>query len=181
MAGYGPAEMSRAHEIVALRALGFSLAQVARGLAGDSRGLEPALAAHQAALDDRLHQLVGTIQTIGSLRDNLTRGEAPTVGELARLKAEGSDLTVAFDLPYPWGGERFELGRIRPLNYIIGPLGSGKTRLAQRLAETLPNALFLGLDRSVKSHPALKSRVARTLAWLVEDGAAHRAPGRSSC
>jgi DNA-binding transcriptional MerR regulator len=168
---YGPVEMSRAREIVALRALGFSLAQVARVLNGDSRGLEPALAAHQAVLDDRLRQLVGTIATIGSLRDNLARGEPPTVGELAHLTAEGCDLTVAFDLPHPWGGERFELGRIRPLNYIIGPLGSGKTRLAQRLAETLANALFLGLDRAVKNNPALKSRVARTLAWLVEDGA----------
>lgn len=168
---YGPAEMSRAREIVALRALGFSLAQVARVLAGDSRGLEPALAAHQAVLDDRLRQLVGTIETIGNLRDNLARGEAPTLSDLARLTAEGADVTVAFDLPYPWGGERFELGRVRPLNYIIGPLGSGKTRLAQRLAETLPNALFLGLDRSVKSNPALKSRVVKTLAWLVEDGA----------
>lgn len=168
---YGADEISRAREIVALRALGFSLAQVARALKGDSRGLEPALAAHQAVLDDRLRQLVGTIASIGSLRDNLARGEPPTVGELARLTAEGSDVTVAFDLPHPWGGERFELGRIRPLNYIIGPLGSGKTRLAQRLAETLPNALFLGLDRSVKTNPVLKSRVARTLAWLVEDGA----------
>lgn len=168
---YGAAEMSRAREIVALRALGFSLAQVARVLEGDSRGLEPALAAHQAVLDDRLRQLIGTIETIASLRDNLARGEAPTVDELARLTAEGSDVTVAFDLPYPWGGERFELGRIRPLNYVIGPLGSGKTRLAQRLAETLPNARFLGLDRSVDANPAIRSRVARTLAWLVEDGA----------
>jgi DNA-binding transcriptional MerR regulator len=168
---YGPDEMSRAREIVALRALGFSLAQVARVLKGDSRGLDPALAAHQAVLDDRLRQLIGTIETIGSLRDNLARGEAPTVGELARLTAEGSDVTVAFDLPYPWGGERFELGRVRPLNYIIGPLGSGKTRLAQRLAETLPKARFLGPDRSVHAEPAIGSRVARTLAWLVEDGA----------
>jgi DNA-binding transcriptional MerR regulator len=44
---YGPAEMARAAEIVALRALGLSLAQVARVLAGDSQELEPALAAHQ--------------------------------------------------------------------------------------------------------------------------------------
>ncbi|WP_292163402.1 MerR family transcriptional regulator [Mesorhizobium sp.] len=127
---YGPVEMSRAAEIAALRALGFSLAQVARVLEGDSRGLEPILAAHQVALEDRLRQLVGTIEKIGSLRDDLVRGEAPTAGELARLMAPDVRLSVAFDLPWPWGGERFELGHIRPLNYIIGPLGSGKTRLA---------------------------------------------------
>src|SRR5476649_1959775 len=105
---YGPDEMSRAGEIAALRALGFSLAQVARVLEGDSCGLEPALAAHQAVLEDRLRQLSGTIETIGNLRDNLARGDAPTVGELARLTAPGSELTVAFDLPCPWDGERFE-------------------------------------------------------------------------
>jgi DNA-binding transcriptional MerR regulator len=178
---YGPDEMSRAGEIAALRALGFSLAQVARVLEGDSCGLESALAAHQAVLEDRLRQLVGTIETIGNLRDNLAGGKVPTVGELALLMAPGSELTVAVDLPYPWGGERFELGRIQPLNYIIGPLGSGKTRLAQRLAEALPNAFFLGLGRSVdggavararmNADPTLRSRVDRTLAWLVEEGA----------
>lgn len=178
---YGPDQMSRASEIVALRALGFSLAQVARVLEGDSRGLEPALAAHQSVLEDRLRQLVGTIETIGSLRGGLARGKAPTVGELARLTAPDAKRTVAFDLPWPWGGERFELSLIRPLNYIIGPLGSGKTRLARRLAEILPNAVFLGLDRSLDggavararmdADPTLKSRVDRTLAWLVEDGA----------
>ncbi|GLS35917.1 hypothetical protein GCM10010869_15060 [Mesorhizobium tianshanense] len=176
---YGPVEMGRAAEIAALRALGFSLAQVARVLEGDSRGLEPVLAAHQAALEDRLRQLVGTIEKIGSLRDDLAQGEAPTAGELTRLMAPHVTLSVAFDLPWPWGGERFE--PIRPLNYIIGPLGSGKTRLAQRLAETLPNTAFLGLDRladgcavalaRMDADPALRSRVDETLAWLVEDGA----------
>ena len=166
---YGPDEMSRAREIAALRALGFSLAQVARVLKGDARGLEPALAAHQAVLEDRLHQLVATIETVGSLRDNLARGAAPTVADLVHLAPRDSKTTTAFDLPYPWGGERFEVGRVRPLNYIVGPLGSGKTRLAKRLAETLPNAVFLGLDRSVSG--AVAARAERTLAWLVEDGA----------
>jgi hypothetical protein len=59
-------------------------------------------------------------------------------------------------------------------------LGSGKTRLARRLAETLPGAAFIGLERleevaamraRLDADPALKSRVDRTLAWLMEDGA----------
>ncbi|MET3583337.1 DNA-binding transcriptional MerR regulator [Mesorhizobium robiniae] len=178
---YGPVEMGRAAEIAALRALGFSLAQVARVLKGDPQGMEPALAAHQAVLEDRLRQLVGIIEKIAGLRDDLARGEAPTARELARLMAPDATLSVAFDLPWPWGGERFELRHVGPLNYIVGPLGSGKTRLAQRLAETLPDAAFLGLERlangcaaalaRVDADPALRSRVDRTLGWLVEDGA----------
>ena len=54
---YGPDEMARVAEIAALRELGLSLAQVARVLDGDSKSLEPALAAHQAALEGRVHQL----------------------------------------------------------------------------------------------------------------------------
>src|SRR5262249_11511075 len=82
---------------------------------------------------------------------------------------------------WPWGGEQVELNDIRPLNYIIGPLGSGKTRLALRLAETLPNAAFLGLERladggaaaraRLQADPALKLRVDQTRVWLVDDGA----------
>ena len=97
---------------------------------------------------------------------------------LLRPAAEGS---VAFDLPWPWGGEKFELRDIRPLNYIVGPLGSGKTRLAHAIAEALPEATFLGLERSADegtearvrmgADPALKSRVDRTLTWLIEEGA----------
>ncbi len=145
---YGPAEMARAGEIAALRALGFSLAQVARVLQGDPQGLEPALAAHQAALEGRGRQLAGTIERVRALRDGLARGQVPAAAELARLLSPGPlGSGIAFDLPWPWGGERFELGPMRPLTYLIGPLGSGKTRLALRLAEALPGAVFLGLDR----------------------------------
>src|SRR5882724_10969225 len=75
---YGPDEMGRAGEIAALRALGFSLAQVARVLEGDPQGLEPALAAHQAILETRLGQLVGMVEKVRSLRGDLARGQAPT-------------------------------------------------------------------------------------------------------
>jgi DNA-binding transcriptional MerR regulator len=177
---YGPDEMACVAEIVALRQLGLSLSQVGRVLGGDSESLEPALAAHQAALESRVHQLVDVVEKVRRLRADLSGGQAPAAGELARLLRPASKFSVAFDLPWPWGGERFELQDIRSLNYIIGPLGSGKTRLAKRLAETLPGAEFLGLDRLedggtaralLDSDLALKSRVNQTLAWLVDDGA----------
>jgi DNA-binding transcriptional MerR regulator len=179
---YGSEEMARAAEIVALRALGLSLSQIARLLADDPQDLESALAEHQAILEGRIRQLAGAVEKVRDLQAGLAQGKSPTAGELVRLLGPSAECSVAFDLPWPWGGERFELRDIRPLNYIIGPLGSGKTRLAKRVAETLPNAAFLGLDRlehgsaaaraQLDADPALKSRVDRTLAWLVEDGAA---------
>ena len=178
---YGPDEMARVAEIAALRELGLSLNQVARVLGGDSESLEPALAAHQAALEGRVHQLVDAVDKVRRLRADLSGGQAPAACELAGLVRPASKFSVAFDLPWPWGGERFELQDIGSLNYIIGPLGSGKTRLAKRIAETLPGAAFLGLERLADGYvaagalldrvPALKSRVDQTLVWLVEDGA----------
>lgn len=178
---YGPAEMARAAEIAALRGLGLSLAQVARVLAGDPQGLEPALAAHQVALEARLRQLGDSVEKVRGLRADLARGQAPAVADLARALGSAETISVAFDLPWPWGGERFELRDIRPLTYITGPLGCGKTWLAMRLAQTLPGADFLGLERSANegaavrarldADPALKARVDQVLAWLVEDGA----------
>lgn len=178
---YGADEMTRAADIVALRALGFSLAEVARVLKGDLKVLEPALAAHQAVLEGRLRDLGLTVEKVRALRDDLGRGQPPTAGDLARLMGPAPEFQVAFDLPWPWGGERFELRDIRPLNYITGPLGSGKTRLAKCLAETLPDAAFIGLERLLEGgaparslfdvDPILESRVARALARLVEDGA----------
>jgi DNA-binding transcriptional MerR regulator len=178
---YGPEQMAQAAEIVALRRLGLSLAQIARVLGGELEGLEPALAAHQATLEGRIRQLVGTVEKVRGVRADLVRGQAPATGELARLLKPSAELNVAFELPWPWGGEQFELSDIRPLNYIIGPLGSGKTRLAQRLAETLPDAAFLGLERLADggaaararhdADPALGSRVDQILSWLVDEGA----------
>ena len=178
---YGPDEMTRVTEIVALRELGLSLGQVARVLGGDATGLESAMATHQAVLEGRLHQLADVVEKVRRLRADLAGGKTPATGDLALLMKPASAVSVAFELPWPWGGEPFELRDVRPLNYIVGPLGSGKTQLAKRLAETLPDAAFLGLERLadggakarelLDADPPLRSRVDQTLDWLIEDGA----------
>lgn len=165
---YGPEDLERASEIVALRALGFSLAQVARILKGDASGLEPALAAHQATLESRLRELVAAREGVRALRGDLARGGAPTASDLTRRLAPAPGLRVAFDLPWPWGGEPFELRDVRPLTYITGPLGSGKTRLAMRIAEEI-GGVFLALDRTAE--PSLQPKIEPTVALLVQDGA----------
>ncbi|MDP1618771.1 MerR family transcriptional regulator [Phenylobacterium sp.] len=179
---YGPEAMRRAAEIVALRHLGFSLAQVQRVLAGDPRGLEPALAAHQARIEAQLGQLGEIVAQIRTMRGDLAQGRAPSAAELGRLSLPSLEPVVAFDLPWPWGGERFELREVRALNYIIGSLGSGKTRLAKQLAEALPGGVFVDLERlqappgamaqQINDDAGLGGRVATTIAWLEEDGAA---------
>ena len=143
--------------------------------------LDSALAAHEATLERRIRELVGSIDKIREIRAKPCR--RPGTGRrrsYALLRSDSGGFSTAFKLPWPWGGERFELREFRPLNYIVGPLGSGKTRLAKRLAETLPGAAFLGLER-LKDWPApsarlaadldLNSRVDRTLTWLIDEGA----------
>jgi DNA-binding transcriptional MerR regulator len=177
---YGPAEMARAADIVELRALGLSLGEVARVLEGDAQTLDRTLAAHEATLGERIRQLGDTVGKVSRLRADLSRGQVPDASELVRVLRPTPDINIAFDLPWPWGGERFELRDIRSLNYVVGPLGSGKTRLAKHLAASLPDAAFVSLDRlanegaaaraRVDADPVLKSRVDRSLAAIVDDG-----------
>jgi DNA-binding transcriptional MerR regulator len=178
---YGPAEMARTAEIATLRALGLSLAEVAQVvLKGDAQSLPPALAAHQASLEGQVQRLNDTIEKVRRMRAALDRGEPPAVRDLAQMMQPATK-HLAIDLPWPWGGERFELRDIRPLTYIVGPLGSGKTRLARAIADALPSGVFVGMDRAadggaaataqIASDPALAARVDRALGWLCDEGA----------
>lgn len=181
---YSAADMARAREIVALRALGLSLAEVGRVvLKGDAAGVRPALAAHQSNLESQARRLAEQIAKVRDLRAELDSGRVLDAGDLAPLVT--APPIIAFDLPWPWGGERFELADIRPINFIVGPLFSGKTRLARAIANGLPGGVFVGLERTaddgaaaqarIESDPLLKARVDRALAWLVEEGA-NRSP-----
>lgn len=179
---YGPAEMARATEIAALRGLGLSIADIGRVLDGDSTRLEPALAAHQVVLEERIGDLAGRVAAVRDLRAELAGGGTPAIAEVTRRLRPAGAVSVALDLPWPWGGERFELRDVRPITFVVGPLGSGKTRLARCLAETIPGAAFLGAQRSaarLDSDPELLKRTDRTLAWLIEDGATASVPLRA--
>jgi hypothetical protein len=120
-------------------------------------------------LADRLADLAARIANVRRLRNGLARGEAPTLSDLAAAPA--APLATAFDLPWPWGGERFELAALRPLTWITGPLGCGKTRLGLRLAEELPGASFLPMERAIDTAPEASPRVDAALGWLADEGA----------
>lgn len=177
---YGPHQIQRAAEIVALRSLGFSLEQIERVVSGVADGLEPALGGLQTRLEAEFDQLSQRLEKVTALRRALAQGEMPAVLDFADLATPSAAAVVSFDLPWPWGGEGFELRGVRALNYIVGPLGSGKTRLGQLLARHLPGGAFIGLDRierrdeverAMRLDPRLRERVEASLAWLVEDGA----------
>jgi len=177
---YGPDQMIRAGEIAGLRSLGLSLAEVGRVLGGEAIGLGTALGAHEAAMAARRRELDALIARIREVRAGLAAGRIPTPRELAGL-ARPARPGLSLELPWPWNGERFELSAMRSLTWIVGSLGSGKTRLAMRMAEAARGGVFLGLDRLSEGEAAVQARfaadpeleaaVGAALAWLVDEGA----------
>lgn len=144
---YDAEQMKRAREIVALRALGLSLADVGRTLDGHARLVERVLAAHELALHVRAEALRETIDQVRALRADIAGGAKFAADEIALTLTPARGPSISFDLPWPWDGEHFELNDIKALNFIVGPLGSGKTKLAMKLAGTLSGGIFLGVER----------------------------------
>jgi hypothetical protein len=174
--------MTRGRDIVKLRALGLSLGQIARALDGDTAVLPQALADHEAALSTQIGKLGEAMGQVRSLRDKLRRDELPTAAALSHMREMRETIHVSFALPWPWDGEPFELRELQKLTHIVGSLGSGKTRLAQRLAEAIPGAAFTGLDRFAENatptgtrfaaDPGLAERVQNALSAIEDAGGA---------
>lgn len=168
---YGSEEMERLRKVVAMRSLGLSLAQIGAVLSGESDDLDKALAEHQTRLEGNLASLLDAIEQVRNWRTDLSEGRVPDLAELAMGQP-----AISLPLPWPWNGEIFALKRLAPVTYLVGPLGSGKTRLAMALAEAL-GGVFVGLDRIEPDD--LSDEASRELQWLIEDGATDTAALRA--
>jgi hypothetical protein len=91
-----------------------------RALTGVGDGLEAALAAHQARLEADLGQVGQRLDKVRELRRALARGEVPVAKDLAGLVGARVQPIAACDLPWPWGGELFEVREPRPITLRWG-------------------------------------------------------------
>jgi len=79
---YGADDMTRASDIVTLRALGLSLAEVGEIVhSGDAAALSRALAAHQSNLEEQAHRLSNQIVRVRGLRSRWAGCRAPTISQ----------------------------------------------------------------------------------------------------
>ena len=138
---YGPEQMARAHELLAMRRLGLGHAQIKALLDLPPQALEAALATHQAGLEGRMAELGAAVARVRAVRADLAAGRTPAAGDLEAVARDGAGgAALSFALPWPWNGEAFEIAAPRPITWLIGSKGSGKTRFADRLEASLPGA-----------------------------------------
>ncbi|WP_426304911.1 MerR family transcriptional regulator [Acidovorax facilis] len=143
---YSQKDLMVAQDIVALRALGLSLAQIQRALRGDAAAMDLALASREAQLAAEFAAMKKASDRLRNMRHSLSHGQAQQPGDLS-VALGTSQTAVSLELPWPWDGEQLVLPELAPLTYLVGPLGSGKTRLALGLAQALKGARYLGIDR----------------------------------
>jgi DNA-binding transcriptional MerR regulator len=85
---YGPDELARLHQVLALRSLGLPLARIAELLAGKEGRLDAVLAVQEEALSHRLAELTRALQSIRRARDRLAADQTLSLDDLATLARE---------------------------------------------------------------------------------------------
>jgi len=167
-----PDELAKAAEIVALRALGLSLAQVAQVL-GATRNAWSRPRRHTILARGRIRQLAITVEK-GSraFRARPRRSQAPAAGELARLlEPVARTERSALSSPGLGAANGSELPNVRPLNYLTGPARAGKARPgALRLRKRCQGRPSWALTAPWKAPPAGSDATNGDAAPQVERG-----------
>lgn len=92
---YGPAEMARLHQVLALKQLGLPLAQIARILRDTQTSLETVLALQETMLRRESGRISRALALIGAARARLNAGDRLSVDDLANLTTETTMVTKA--------------------------------------------------------------------------------------
>lgn len=85
---YGPVQMRRLHQVLALRSLGLSLAQIGACIAGLGDELGPILDLQDRDLRQRIARLQTAAATVAAARARLAAGESLSVDDLVKLTKE---------------------------------------------------------------------------------------------
>jgi DNA-binding transcriptional MerR regulator len=85
---YGPEDLERLHQVLALRSLGLTLAEIAAFLAGPGDRLAPILEAQEQALHTRIATLTAAATAVAVARHRLAAGEDLSVDDLVTLTQE---------------------------------------------------------------------------------------------
>jgi DNA-binding transcriptional MerR regulator len=94
---YGPAQILRLHEVLALKGLGLSLAQIGVTLAGRTTDLDRTLAVQEIALRARRRDIDRVLNRVRQVRARLAAGEALSAAELIAVARDTTET------PSHWG------------------------------------------------------------------------------
>ena len=167
-------DVDKATRIVRLRKLGLTLAEIQTISGKNSVDLEAALAVHCNSLATRISELQACISEVHQFQQELGRDHSTNRSASETIKNKPALPSLRLSLPWPWDGEQFNIPVPGRINFITGPLASGKTQLAKAIADELDNGEFIGLDRLDRSQTdahLCACKVRNTLAQLQAHGA----------
>lgn len=92
---YGPAQIARLHQVIALKRLGLSLAHIGALLKGRNADLASVLALQETVLVGECSRVAGALALVRSARNQLAAGIALSIDDLATLTKETTMTTKA--------------------------------------------------------------------------------------
>ena len=180
---YGPEQMARLHQVLALKRLGLPLKAIADLLAGRMKSLDAVLQVQEEALKRTKAEAEQGLRLLSSARRRLARGETLSMDDLSQLTRETTMTENRLD-PEEWKrvfdpltAKHFtpeEQARLRERETGDGEegqkawaevIGEGKTLLAEGLPPSSPEVMDLArrwmglLDRLSGGDPAVQMKV----------------------